>query len=565
MGIVGQRVREHPPGRGEEVRSRRARRWPGPDRLVSIAFGLVAFAAYQATATRYPVEWDGAQLVMGLDHFDVTNGTPHPPGYWLYLLAGRVVRSLTPLGATASLTLVSSVAAAAAVGLTHALGRAIGGRLLGAVAASLLLTSPFLWFYGSSVDTYTLDALACVVLVTLAWHARPGSAHGLAAAATLGLAAGFRQTSLLLFAPLVVIAMARSARSLRTWLLGGAVGAGAVASWLVPMLVEQPGGLGAWRGASDELLAGSVEQTSVFVGAAEVVTRNMTQGSTYAIVALGPALVTAAVIVAMVVVGRRRDPARPGGAAKAVGPDRPWWASAPVLAAAGAVPPLAFLVLIHFGKAGYLLALLPAAILLLVLPVTVLRADERRAVAVVVVVVCLVSAQRFLLAPAVVPAALVDATPLFLTTSVNGAPFPFTHRAMVESDRTTTEQLALRDAFDPETDVLVWGWLNGGERYRQATLTLPEFTTSFVRDSTHVHTARDSRWTTSGDTELEVPRGGRAVFVLDHVAPDLQLLLDQGLATPIVLATGPTVWVVEPGVTLLGVAVVEGSTRVPGA
>jgi hypothetical protein len=133
---------------------------------------------------------------------------------------------------------------------------------------------------------------------------------------------------------------------------------------------------------------------------------------------------------------------------------------------------------------------------------------------------------------------------------------------VADSDRTTSRQLALADAFDPARDVLVWGWLNGGERYRHATLTLPEFTTSFVRDSTHVHTARGGRWRTDPDTTLEVPPGGRAVFVLAHVPPDLEVLLAAGAAEAVDLEPGLTVWVVGPGVTLLGVQVVEGDTSV---
>lgn len=532
-----------------------------PDRRVSVGISVVAFVLYRLVAARFPVEWDGAQLVMALDRFDVANGTPHPPGYWLYVAVGRTIRGSTSLDGTASLTMVSSVAAAATVGATHALGRAMGGRLLGVIAAALVLSSPFLWFYGASVDTYTLDALACTVLLSLAWHARPGSWHGLAAAGALGMSAGFRQTSLLLFAPLAVVAMARSARSLRTWAAGAGVGAVAIGSWSIPMLLEQPGGITAWREASDALLQGSVDQTAFFSGTAEVVTRNMTQGATYAAVTFLPAAIVG-LVAWLQLVRWRRGPGRaqhgsPHGQRHGRGS-----VEATLLVALGAVPAVAFLVLIHFGKAGYLLAALPAGVLLLLAPVARLPRRTKPVVAVSALVVCLLSAQRFLFAPGVVPEPLVDATPLFVTSSVNGAPYPFTAEAVEASDEAAIAQLALADALDPARDVLVWGWLNGGERYRHATLLLPQFTTSFVRDSRHVHTARHGRWRTDPDTTLEVPVGGRAVFVLAHVPPDLEVLLAAGLAEEVRLATGSSVWAVEPGVTLLGVEVVEGDTAI---
>lgn len=523
--------------------------------MTSVGLGLLALVLLQLVRAHHPVEWDGAQLVLGLDRFDVTGGTPHPPGYWLYIATGRLVRALTWLDGTAALTLVSSLAAAATVALTHAVGRAIGGRLVGWVAAALVLTSPFLLYYGASVDTYTLDALACTVLLTLAWRARAGSRAGVAAAAALGLAAGFRQTSLLLFAPLVLVAMARSGRDARTWLRGAAAGALAVTVWLVPMLLEQPGGFRAWRTASDELLEGSVEQTAFFSGTAEAVTRNMTQGATYATVAFLPAALVA-LVAGVHAVSRRRSVSGPE-----TGPGGTW-ARRAALPALGALPALVFLVVIHFGKAGYLLAVLPAGVLLLLAPAARPLRRGGVVVATVAALICGLSLVRFLLAPGIVPASLVDATPLFLTSSVNGAPYRFTAPAMAASDRLTEQQLGLAEAFDPTTDVLVWGWLNGGERYRHATLTLPGFTTSFVRDSLHVHTARSGRWRTDPDTTLEVPPGGRAVFVLAHVPPDLELLLRAGSARAVRLDTGLTVWVVEPGVTLLGVQVVEGETSV---
>lgn len=528
---------------------------------MSIGFFVVGLILYRLSAARFPVEWDGAQLVMALDRFDVVNGTPHPPGYWLYIAAGRAIRGATSLDGSASLTMVSSIAGAATAGGTHALGRAMGGRLLGVIAAALVLTSPFLWFYGASVATYTLDALACTVLLGLAWHARPGSWHGLAAAGVLGVSAGFRQTSLLLFAPLALVAMARSARSIRTWAAGAAVGAVAIASWAIPMLLEQPGGVGAWREASDALLEGSVDQTAFFAGTAEVVTRNMTQGATYAAVTFLPAAIVGLVAWLQLVRWRRsRERALLGTPGGRRHPRRS--PAAPLLAALGAVPAVAFLVLIHFGKAGYLLAALPAGVLLLLTPVARLPRRTRLAVAITALIVCVLSAQRFLFAPGIVPEPLVDATPLFLTSSVNGAPYPFTAEAVEASDEAAVDQLALADELDPARDVLVWGWLNGGERYRHATLLLPQFTTSFVRDSMHVHTARDARWRTDPDTTLEVPVGGRAVFVLAHVPPDLEVLLAAGLAEEVRLADGPTVWAVGPGATLLGVEVVEGDTEV---
>ena len=46
------------------------------------------------TTAHRPTEWDSVQLTLGVDGFDVRLETPHAPGYWLYVAAGRVVRAL---------------------------------------------------------------------------------------------------------------------------------------------------------------------------------------------------------------------------------------------------------------------------------------------------------------------------------------------------------------------------------------------------------------------------------------------------------------------------------------
>ncbi|MDP9387698.1 MAG: hypothetical protein M3Q48_07155, partial [Actinomycetota bacterium] len=191
---------------------RARRRRPDLERAVPAALFIVALAVYATFAAEWPTEWDSVSLVFSVDRFDVTDASPHAPGYWLYVAAGRLVRAVTPLGPADSLLAASALAAAATVALAYMVGRSLGGRWLGVVAAAGLLTSPFLAFYGSSVASYPFDALASLVLLHLAWRSRPGSWHAPAAAAALALAGGARQTSLVLLAPLALVAVVRGLR-----------------------------------------------------------------------------------------------------------------------------------------------------------------------------------------------------------------------------------------------------------------------------------------------------------------------------------------------------------------
>ena len=520
------------------------------DRLISAGLVVVAFAVYWNGAARFPTEWDGAQLVMGLDVFDVSNGTPHAPGYWLYIAAGRALEALTPLGGTASMTLLAALAAAASVGLTFRLGVAMGDRLMGGAAAALMISSPFLLFYGMSVDTYTFDALACVVLMSLAWHARPGTSHGVLAAFVLGVSAGLRQTSLLLFAPLVVLALARSARSGRTWLLGAAAGAAAIAIWLIPMLAEQPGGFRVWRRESNGILEGSLLQTVTGFGDPVASAYNLRHAAAYAAVALLPAAVVLVVGLGLRGIrGLSSLPREPGTTRFAVG-----------VTLLGALPSLGFLALAHFGKAGYLLGPLPAVGLFCASWLVGLSGPRRVLAVVAVTVVAATSAQRFAVGEGVLPLRLVSSSGPFIFDRAYGAPFDLTLESVNRSDEAAADYLQLSEVFDPGQDVLTYVWLNGHQRFRSAMLTMPHFTVAMLRDDQHLHTGRDLRWISPRDSRLEVPPGGSAVFVLESPPPEVVELVERGKAEAVRLESGRTVWVVQPedGVTLFGVRVVEG-------
>ena len=105
------------------------------------------------TAAKGPTDWDSAQYASAVNHFDVTHGQPQPPGYWLYVEAGRLVKSLSGLGAVHSLVVVAAVASAAGAGLAVVAGRDLGGRWTGIAAGVIVASSPFTWFSGSIVST----------------------------------------------------------------------------------------------------------------------------------------------------------------------------------------------------------------------------------------------------------------------------------------------------------------------------------------------------------------------------------------------------------------------------
>src|SRR5947209_16607492 len=89
-----------------------------------------------------PINWDAVQFELALSHFDLASHQPHPPGYILYVLAGRALNLIAGQPGLA-LSLLSVLAAAAAVPLLYRLAFHIfEDRVIALGSALLLLASP---------------------------------------------------------------------------------------------------------------------------------------------------------------------------------------------------------------------------------------------------------------------------------------------------------------------------------------------------------------------------------------------------------------------------------------
>ena len=549
--------------------------------------GLATLVLRLATAAAGPTDWDSAQYASAVGHFDIAHGLPQPPGYWLYVEAGRWVVRLSGLGAVHALVVLSALASAAAAGLTTVAGRDLGGRWLGIAAGVVVATSPFVWFSGSIVATYSFDALACSLLVVLAWRARPGSWHGIGAVVALGLLAGFRPSILQAFALLALLTVVATTRTWRRLAATVGAGVGSVAVWFVPMAAQQPGGASAWARATRIEADGAFQITSVLDHAAQGRT-NLGIFAAVTVVALAP-VAALSVVAGLVHLGRRLV-RRPAAAqentepAPAPAPDaptdrwvRPWYQERPVVLAAAIVPPAAIVALVQFAKGGYVLAYLPAAVIALLLPVAALtrrvtalrpthRSPDRRpastgwtvAVSVGVALVVAVAVQRFVSGDGVLPQRSDRATSaLWLLEPRYQAPYADTVAAIRSADAVDAALRALGPSLDPARDVVVFDTVDGGDTiYRNAGWSLPDVRIALIQPGAVLYNQlHRALFYASGSTVAAGPSG--SVFLVASPAlPGLASLTAQGDALPVATPRpigGYLVWKVLPGTTVLGV------------
>jgi hypothetical protein len=562
---------------------------PGRRRLFDPTPWLVAAATLilrLLTAAQGPTDWDSAQYASAVNRFDVTHGQPQPPGYWLYVEAGRLVKSLSGLGTIHSLVVVAAIASAAGAGLAVVAGHDLGGRWMGIAAGVIVATSPFVWFSGSIVATYSFDTVACSLLIILAWRARPGSWHGVWAIVALGLLAGFRQSIVQAFAILALLAVAGSTRRWGRLVVTVCAGAASVAVWLIPMALQQPGGISTWIRATRTEASGAAQATSILDHAAGG-HLNLGTFAAYTVVALAPLAAVALLAgVALVVRGGvrhlRSNPegstlySPTGSPEEESAWSRPWYQSQAAILTAAILPPATIVALVQFAKGGYLLAYLPAAVIALLLPVAALtrRATPRGSAArysrfwlvptsLAVAAVVALGTQRFLDGNGVLPQRWLKATTggLWLQQARYQAPYPDTRAAITSADAIDTALADLGPSVNAARDVVVFDTVDGGENiYRNAGYELPDLRIALIQpDGVLYNQLHGALYYAKGNAVATGPSGS-IILVASPSLPGLASLTAQGYALPVATPRpigGYRVWQLLPGTTVIGVHLVS--------
>ncbi len=142
-----------------------------PARADLVGFGgLVGclFIVYAAGACRTIYVGDSGELVTAV----YLLGIPHPSGYPLYVLLGKLWTLLIPFGSVASrMSLFSAACAATACGVLYLLCRKLRLSLTASLlAATLLAFSPSFWSEANVQRTYCLNALLILAATWLAWR-----------------------------------------------------------------------------------------------------------------------------------------------------------------------------------------------------------------------------------------------------------------------------------------------------------------------------------------------------------------------------------------------------------
>lgn len=180
------------------------------EKRVLLALTIAVAVTRLAAIARSLWDWDEALFALAVRDYDVTRHHPHPPGYPLFIAAGKLVH-LAVADEFRALQGVVFLAACLLVPLLFLLGRELGFRTPAAFGAAVLFAFfPNVWLYGGTAFSDVPALAAGLAACTLLLAGRRDPRAYVAGAIVLGIATGIRPPSLLLgFVPALLATYAR--------------------------------------------------------------------------------------------------------------------------------------------------------------------------------------------------------------------------------------------------------------------------------------------------------------------------------------------------------------------
>lgn len=197
---------------------------------------LVAATALTRFAFRshYLYDVNSVNFALALGRFDPSAHQPHPPGYFLYVCLGRLVNLLFH-DANAALVAIGILFSCGTVATICALADNWFDSDAALFAGLIFLFSPLAWFHGTVALTYAVETFFSALAGYLCWRISEGALRFiLLCAAVVGVAAGFRPSSLLLLAPLFLFSLRKAGFGR----IAGGIGTLTLTllAWCIPMI-----------------------------------------------------------------------------------------------------------------------------------------------------------------------------------------------------------------------------------------------------------------------------------------------------------------------------------------
>lgn len=193
---------------------------------------------------------DSVHFALALEKYDITVHQPHPPGYFLYVMLGRILNYFIR-DANNVFVCISILFSGLTVASIYYLGKEFYDRKTGVISAAIALTSPNLWFHGEVALTYIVEAFFSAAIALISWRIYKGEHKYIwLSVIALGIAGGIRQNTMVFLLPLWLFSVRRV--QIKKILLSLGLLGFVCLIWFLPM-VYMTGGWNAYREAFREL------------------------------------------------------------------------------------------------------------------------------------------------------------------------------------------------------------------------------------------------------------------------------------------------------------------------
>lgn len=170
--------------------------------MLSLLLFLITIISRIPFTSRFLYHMDSVHFALALDNYNVALHQPHPPGYFLYIMLGRLFVLFTD-NANMTFIMISVLFSGLTIVAVYYAGSEFFGKKAGLLAALIALTSPNMWFHGEVALTYIVEAFFSTVFAFLCWKVHKGNHRFLLLSAiTLAAAGGVRQNTAVFLFPL---------------------------------------------------------------------------------------------------------------------------------------------------------------------------------------------------------------------------------------------------------------------------------------------------------------------------------------------------------------------------
>lgn len=183
----------------------------------------------------YLEDWDSVQFALALHNYSITDHQPHPPGYPLYILFGKLLNIFFD-NDTKSLTFMSSFLGSLSIIPLFFLAKKIFNQSVAILTIIFFIFTPLVWILSATALTDIPGFFFLVSISYLIYITKDNYKYFVIVSFIAGLILGIRTNSILIIVSLLILVLLHN-RNLKLTILSAFAFLCGVAIWLVPLII----------------------------------------------------------------------------------------------------------------------------------------------------------------------------------------------------------------------------------------------------------------------------------------------------------------------------------------